>query len=52
MSWGGDQLHRGVVHQDVFQLDVGELGAMHLAHYLAPQTAGLQHVGLVHAGHA
>jgi hypothetical protein len=36
---------------DVLELKVGELGRMHLADHLAPQAAGLQDVGLVHARH-
>ena len=44
-----DELHRGVVDEQVLELDVRELAAVHLAHDLAPEPARLQHVGLVHA---
>ena len=48
---GGDQPHRGVVDQQVLELDVRELACVHLADDLAPQAAGLEHVGLVDARH-
>ena len=48
----GDQPHRRVVDEQVLELDVRELRRVDLAHDLAPQTAGLEHVGLVDARHA
>ena len=45
----GDELHRGVVDEHVLELDVRELLRVHAHHRLAPQPAGLQHVGLVDA---
>ena len=44
-----DQLHRGVVDEQVLELDIRELVAVNLAHDLAPEPAGLEHVGLVDA---
>ena len=48
----GDQLHRGVVDEQVLELDVRELRRVDLANDLAPQPARLEHVGLVDARHA
>ena len=45
-----DQLHGGVVHQNILILHIGVL-LRQAVHDGAPQAAGLQHVGLVHAGH-
>ena len=47
---GGDELHRGVVDEQVLELDVRELLAVDAHDDLAPQPAGLEHVGLVDAG--
>ena len=45
-----DELHGAVVHQHVL---IGHVGVFlrQPVHHLPPQAAGLQHVGLVHAGH-
>jgi hypothetical protein len=48
--WALDQLHGGVVHVHVLQLHVGVL-LVHLGDHVLPELEGLQHVGLVHAGH-
>ena len=42
-----DQLHGGVVHEHVIDLDF-RIFRLHFAGDLAPQAGGLQHVGLVH----
>ena len=47
----GDELHRGVVDQQVVELDVGVVGG-DPRHGLAPQPRGLEHVRLVDRGHA
>ena len=44
-----DELHRGVVDEQVLELDVRKFARVHVAHDLAPQPAGLEHVGLVDA---
>ena len=44
-----DELHRGVVDQQVLELDVGVLGGDPGDH-LAPEPRGLEHVGLVDRG--
>src|SRR5437868_841350 len=36
----------------MLELDVGELASVDLPDHLAPQATGLEHVGLVDAGHA
>ena len=46
-----DELHGGVVDQQVLKLHVGVLGVVHAVHHLAPHAGGLQHVALVHARH-
>jgi hypothetical protein len=51
-KWRGAEPHRGVVDQQVLELDGGELPLVQLGHDLPPQPAGLQHVGLVDAGHS
>jgi hypothetical protein len=48
-SAGGDELHGGVVDEQVLELDVRELLGVHAADHLAPQARGLEHVGLVDA---
>ena len=45
----GDELHRGVSTSSVLELDVRVLLRRDAAHDLAPQAAGLEHVGLVDA---
>mmetsp|Transcript_635 Transcript_635/g.1345 ORF Transcript_635/g.1345 Transcript_635/m.1345 type:complete len:399 (-) Transcript_635:85-1281(-) len=45
-----DELHGGVVHVHVAQLDLGVLGVL-LDHHVPPQLAHVEHVGLVHAAH-
>ena len=42
------ELHGGVIHQHVFEQNVGIVG-MHVVHALAPKPGGLEHVGFVYA---
>ena len=46
-----DELHRGVVDEQVVELDVGVVGG-DAGDHLAPEARGLEHVGLVDRGDA
>ncbi len=45
------QLHGGVVGQHVLQLDVGVFALVQIGHDLAPEEAGVHHIGLLGRGH-
>ena len=46
-----DELHGGVVDEQVLKLHVGVLLVLHAMHDLAPHAARLQHVALINARH-